>query len=172
MDWYVPCWLLVLSVILAFVERGSPLAILAAGYEAADVAVYRVYFFLVKSGEKRWQHNRLRRTLTLAVLNLIELILAYAILFFQYGNVGASSGGTESLLKTPVTAFYFSLVTMATVGYGDLVPLDDSTRLLVIAEILSGVLMLVFLLPTLLSVFSEHLQAGEHDRGPTSRKGE
>lgn len=167
MDWYVVCWLLILLLILAFCERGNVFALLAAGYEAADILVYRVYFFLVKSREKKWQRERLRRTLALAILNLAELVVAYGILYFHAGRVGASSAGPSSVLETPVSALYFSLTTMATVGYGDLVPLDDPTRILVMTEMFSGLLMLVFLLPTLLGVFSDELHIG-HGNGSTS----
>ena len=40
-------------------------------------------------------------------------------------------------------ALYFSVVTMATVGYGDIVPFGHLARLLSILEILSGILLLV-----------------------------
>lgn len=40
-------------------------------------------------------------------------------------------------------ALYFSIVTMATVGYGDIVPVGHFARLLTVLEILSGVLLLV-----------------------------
>jgi Ion channel len=40
-------------------------------------------------------------------------------------------------------ALYFSAVTMATVGYGDIVPVGHAARWLCVAEIISGVLLLV-----------------------------
>lgn len=40
-------------------------------------------------------------------------------------------------------AMYFSVVTMATVGYGDILPIGHAARALCVSEILSGVLLLV-----------------------------
>ncbi len=44
---------------------------------------------------------------------------------------------------TWIQAFYFSVATMTTVGYGDLVPTRDITRLCVAIYILSGVSVVV-----------------------------
>lgn len=41
-------------------------------------------------------------------------------------------------------ALYFSVVTMSTVGYGDITPLDDTIRVLVSVEIVLGVSLLLF----------------------------
>ncbi len=40
-------------------------------------------------------------------------------------------------------ALYFSVVTMATVGYGDILPVGHAARWLCVSEIVSGVLLLV-----------------------------
>ena len=54
-------------------------------------------------------------------------------------------------LQHPLDALYFSVVTITTVGYGDLHPVMASTKMLVMGEIGSGVLMLVWALPLLVS---------------------
>lgn len=41
-------------------------------------------------------------------------------------------------------ALYFSVITLSTVGYGDVVPLSDLVRLIVSIQIVSGVLLLLF----------------------------
>lgn len=41
-------------------------------------------------------------------------------------------------------ALYFSVITLSTVGYGDVVPLSDSVRVIVSIQIVSGVLLLLF----------------------------
>jgi hypothetical protein len=48
---------------------------------------------------------------------------------------------------------------MVTLGYGDFVPRDDLSRMLVVTQLFSGILFLVFLVPALISIFS-----GEADR--------
>ena len=47
---------------------------------------------------------------------------------------------------TWIQSFYFSVVTLTTVGYGDLVPSTDTTRLLVAIYILIGVGMVFIVL--------------------------
>ena len=42
-------------------------------------------------------------------------------------------------IKDPVSALYFSVITMATVGYGDILPIEPSSRLFVISIVIFGV---------------------------------
>jgi hypothetical protein len=67
---------------------------------------------------------------------------------------------------SPVDAFYFSTMTLATVGFGDLAPSNDLTKLFTVFYVLAGV-------GTLVSFFSELARAtlelraelrGEHER--------
>jgi voltage-gated potassium channel len=62
-------------------------------------------------------------------------------------------------LKTPVQAFYFSVVTMATVGYGDFVPTDDFSRLLVVFQLATGLVFVLAVAPAVLSLLGNRLQA-------------
>jgi hypothetical protein len=58
---------------------------------------------------------------------------------------------------TAVEAVYFSLATLTTAGFGDPVPLDDWSRLLTASELVGGLLLLLFLVPTPLSGVSAML---------------
>ncbi len=59
-----------------------------------------------------------------------------------YGTVGAYLLGQGGNFNTPITnmvqAAYFAIVTIATVGYGDIVPVTDVARVFTIILILSG----------------------------------
>jgi voltage-gated potassium channel Kch len=53
-----------------------------------------------------------------------------------------------------MTAIYFSFVTLATIGYGDVVPLTDVARSLAILEGVGGQLFLAVLVARLVSLYS------------------
>ncbi len=65
----------------------------------------------------------------------IAAVLIYgtsgSYLLGQYGNFNTP-------IKTPVEALYFTIVTISTVGYGDIVPVTDLGRIFAIILIISG----------------------------------
>ncbi len=59
------------------------------------------------------------------------------------------------------TLVYFSFVTLSTVGYGDYVPVDQTTKTIVMQQIATGWLLLIAAVPLLISrmaIFEEPLQ--------------
>lgn len=63
------------------------------------------------------------------------------ILLFGYAIFGAYilGKGFSPPIDSLLTAFYFSVVTMATVGYGDIVPKTDDARMFVVSLIILGI---------------------------------
>lgn len=61
-------------------------------------------------------------------------------------------------MRTSLDALYFSVVTMTTVGYGDVVPVGNLARVLSIVEILCGVLMLVVAVSGSMTVWIQRRQ--------------
>ena len=59
-------------------------------------------------------------------------------------------------------AFYFSFVTLCTVGYGDVTPASNVARMLVVMEIISGLFYMAVLVSRLVAVYST-----QHSPGPT-----
>lgn len=78
--------------------------------------------------------------LSLALRSYLELVLIFALLYhltpISWWRLG---DGSSSLLDFS----YFSGITITTTGYGDIVPLHEIPRLLVIYEVFCGVLLLV-----------------------------
>ncbi|MHA1537754.1 MAG: potassium channel family protein [Alphaproteobacteria bacterium] len=64
---------------------------------------------------------------------------------------------------TFLDSFYFSVVTMSTLGYGDIVPITDLVRAIVSVQIVFGVLLLLF-------GFNEILSYGREGGGRRGRK--
>jgi len=156
MDIYVLLWAAVMSLTLFAGLRPTWIAVIVACYRVLDIVNYRVFFLLVKSQEKPWTEDVLRRSLVIAVVNFYEVVVGFAILYLHCDCV-RQTGGDLGSLQGAVAAFYFSLVTMATVGYGDFVATTSVGRGLVIAQITSTIVFVLFLLPALVSVFSSSL---------------
>lgn len=85
------------------------------------------------------EHNQYKthnRSLILLFFNFIEVIAGFAVIYAA-GN----------FLNRPVAswldALYFSLITGATVGYGDLHPINDNGKLVVMLQIVSTLSFLI-----------------------------
>ncbi|MFJ5995398.1 potassium channel family protein [Streptomyces sp. NPDC092370] len=68
---------------------------------------------------------------------MIPLLMCLAVLVFSSGYFAlAQQPGQFAGLRTRVDALYFTVVTLATVGYGDITPLGQEARLVAVAQIL------------------------------------
>jgi hypothetical protein len=92
------------------------------------------------------------RRLVLTILhNYVELLFWFAFFYrhlacrFTQPNVVASMSGS----------LYFSVVTMATVGYGDITPTDWIGRLLVVAQIALGLFLVIAVLARWVSIMRD-----------------
>ena len=73
------------------------------------------------------------------------LVIVFACIYriidrFADGPQFLINGGAETI--TFAQALYFSIITVSTVGYGDVVPLSDSVRVVVAIQIICGILLL------------------------------
>jgi hypothetical protein len=67
----------------------------------------------------------------------------YAVLDRFSGVANFSVGGEARAMNFP-EAMYFSFVTLSTIGYGDITPLSQVARLIVVGEIIFGVVLMLF----------------------------
>ena len=77
----------------------------------------------------------------------------------SFGEAGSSGGPPEFALST---AMYFSFVTLATLGYGDVVPKTEVARGLAVLEAVAGQL---YVAVTIARLVGAQLQAAESARG-------
>lgn len=84
------------------------------------------------------------RVLTLVALSVVTFIVGFASAYLDISLDDPRSFSTGAPLS-PVSALYFSIVTFATVGYGDIAPLKDTARILVCIEILFSMLYAVLM---------------------------
>jgi len=68
--------------------------------------------------------------------------IAFAVLH------ASQDGGGFNVPLTPMTSVYFSFATMMTIGYGDIVPCRDLTRLTVVLQVLVGLYFLAAIVTT------------------------
>jgi hypothetical protein len=157
MDVYALAWAVLLTAMLLI--SASPAAKgwlkwvvgIFAAIRIFDILKYRVYYLLVKGHKDVSKNNsHIRRRFVFALLNFYEVVVAYAILYFISGDIVRECIPLES----SVAAFYYSLVTMVTLGYGDYVPKHDYSRALVISQLASSLVFLLFIIPALISLFA------------------
>ncbi|MBI3800282.1 MAG: hypothetical protein HY268_25320 [Deltaproteobacteria bacterium] len=92
----------------------------------------------------------------LAVYLLTGLI--FAICYWLLDQTWpASFGGASASGLDLARAIYFSFVTLATVGYGDVIPASDSARGLAILEAVGGQMYLTVLVARLVSLYSKQV---------------
>ena len=69
-------------------------------------------------------------------------VIAFAILYYQIAADDAEA--FRGPINSAIDAIYFSVVTGATVGYGDIHPVDPWAKILVIAQILLSLVYTIF----------------------------
>lgn len=87
---------------------------------------------------------------------LLGLVWAYFYEFLEMTHPGSFKGGHGLMEKDDF--FYFSFVTLATVGYGDIVPLTREGRSLAVVEALTGQLFLTILIARLIGAYVAQYQ--------------
>lgn len=85
------------------------------------------------------------RALQIDIVNYIAFAMMFAAI---YRAVPDQFGPSRP--DSPMHALYFSIITMTTVGFGDITPATDCTRILVAVEALFGIFMIAVLLGVLI----------------------
>ena len=82
--------------------------------------------------------------------------LIFAVCYWLLDQTWPASFGAASVSDLDLArAIYFSFVTIASLGYGDIVPVSDSARGLAILEVVGGQIYLVVLVARLVSLYSQ-----------------
>jgi len=114
------------------------------------------------------------RGLVLAFIGYGHVILAFAILYLVASDLTSDPFASPNMDKTNmdktltssfINAFYFSVVTVATLGYGDFSPQRCLGKLLVMFEIVIGLVFVVVILQGTFSAASR-AQRSNDDVGP------
>jgi hypothetical protein len=84
-----------------------------------------------------------RRIVLLTLHNYGEVVLWFAIFYCRFGDHFTAMSCS---VTNPLCALYFSLVTMATVGYGDISPKDPFGRVMVCIQISLAIFLTLIIL--------------------------
>ncbi|MDJ0659253.1 MAG: ion transporter [Crocosphaera sp.] len=94
------------------------------------------------------------------ILVRIFLILFSLIFIYSGAIYQVEHHSNPEVFKTFFDALYFSVVTMTTVGFGDVIPLSEGGRILTVMMIFSGILLIPWQLSILTQKFLQNSQQG------------
>lgn len=102
------------------------------------------------------------RTVANSFWHYLEVILVFATLYaaacaFERGAI--CTDDNRSLIDERHGPFYFSVVTMATIGYGDYTPNNLVVRILVCAQVFLGLFLVLMVLPSCIAGFAQRTEA-------------
>jgi voltage-gated potassium channel len=168
--WLIPVFLVgaaiaVLSLIAeSFVNtnRAFLLSMLAIG--SIVFAVSRsVAIFLVDAGLLFEEFFRRMSKLAVPAFAFLTFYALLVILFASIFSIVSQFAGGDHFRVGSITraisfseAIHFSIVTISTVGYGDIVPASNIARLIASVEVICGVMLLLFGVSELLEYTREH----------------
>jgi len=89
--------------------------------------------------------------LTLSIFAAVVIFVSSVLIYVMEGN------NPNSPVNTLFEAVYWSIVTIATVGYGDIVPVTQEGRFVAIVVIMAGIAVLAFTTSLFVSAFTEKL---------------
>jgi voltage-gated potassium channel len=103
--------------------------------------------------------------LTFYSLLVIVFAAIYCILS-QHSSIPHFRLANVNRTLTYSDAIHFSIATLSTVGYGDIVPISNAARVLASIEVICGIMLLLFGVSELLEYTREHRREGSgHGRG-------
>lgn len=110
---------------------------LVRGYELLS---FILGYFMWEQDLSAWP-----RSLFTTMWHFVEIVIICSVVFLAVSHLAVDdfSTGGKCITSEPENAFYFSLVTIVTLGYGDLAPKTIWGKAAVCAEILCGILLLV-----------------------------
>jgi hypothetical protein len=147
------------------------------GVRVFEVIVYQsnvLFFDPVRTAEadKRFAIKGYRRIVILSLHGYVETIFWFALFYRQlrsHFGLGDSAAMVHSALETPIGALYYSLVTMATLGYGEFTPNDNFGRVIVSCQIVAAVFLTIVVLARLIAYLPQPASLEQYFDKPTDR---
>ena len=113
-------------------------------------------------------HTSFRRSLLLMIVNFWEMCLAFAsgYLYLDHHLAAMGNAAFNHHPLTPVEAIYFSVITSATVGYGDIHPIAPIVMKVVVSQIAVSLFFVVVYLSSVINNLDKAGVLDSHARRP------
>lgn len=120
-----------LVVLLYLLLNGveNNIAVFFAVYFGVDIVQHLLW--LISLSNVYTTMPKIKNNFAHLVINMIEIVLCFSLLYFHFHAIWK---WVESV-RDPIGLVYFSMVTFATVWYGDIWPITDVGRILVATQI-------------------------------------
>lgn len=148
-EFYVLTWFIFLLFILFNNPFNSLFVFIIVFYRLIDSLNYRLCILFVDRYKSGWGLRSLNRSLILILINYFEIIIGFAILYLTLSCVKYSV--TNSIVTNPISSLYYSIVTITTLGYGDILPINATGQILVILELIFSFILVILILGVLIS---------------------
>lgn len=139
--------LLLISLLVLY--SPSKLSIIAACFFLFDLYTYLMGLLFLRNLYR--PPVSYGRSILLLGINYIESTVSFAILYISLGGIVR---GKEALVGV-IDAVYFSIITSATVGYGDITPVGNLAKIVVVVQVCSSFIFVT----TVLSSFMTNLMS-------------
>jgi voltage-gated potassium channel len=148
-------WLVL--VLLHFAGRPYPQAMAFSALVLLFGVIYITFHFLITHRESNVD------AMVGAAAGYFLLALAWAVLFIQIENRTPGSFGLDTAGDPGGQLIYFSLVTVTTLGFGDIVPVSAPARILTAIAAASGTLYIAILIGSIVGRFPRPPDRGAAD---------
>jgi hypothetical protein len=126
------------------------------GLHAYSILMILVFIRLIYVFKREmWKVSNPFDFVTVELMNFAQLIIYFGMAFYCLEKASPRSF-SEAL--SGVESVYFSVVTIATLGYGDICPASSYARILSIAEVLAGFWFVATVLPTAIADQAERMR--------------
>jgi hypothetical protein len=93
-----------------------------------------------------------KRTLLMTLINIMEVIICFAFIYSYIDDTNQTAGRiifSTGYQLSDLQTVYFSLISSATIGYGDIAPIDPLVIKLVLVQIMLSLFFLVIVVTTI-----------------------
>jgi voltage-gated potassium channel Kch len=114
-----------------------------------------LYLFGVIFLHKYWGPlTSIERSIFLMIINFIEIVVGFSIIYLNIGGICIG----EEVISSPIDALYFSVVTITTLGYGEILPKTEAGKIAVMLQVCLAVLFFAVMLGSIVGKFASEIK--------------